>query len=557
MARVERATATGGDAVVYAPFTGSADRRSLLDRAHRGDVVGAFGRISSFDTGPRLLPRRRLATLLAVMGPGVIVLVADNDAGSFSVYAQAGQGYGLGFLWLFLLVAPALYLLQEMVARLGAVTGAGHARLIFERFGRRWGAFALGDLLALNLLTLVTQFIGIDFALRYFGVSRFISVPLAALTLLAVTATGRFRRWEQAMWALVLLDFVAVPLALLDHSRAGNALHAAFPNPQGDFSSRGVLFMMAVVGAALPAWQLFFQQSNVVDKRITARWLNYERLDTLIGTIAFTVVGVATVLACAYALDRGAAKGSLIDLGGAADGLAAHFGNSAGALFALVLLNGSLLCAAVVALTTSYALGDVLGVKHSLHRRWQTAPWFYCSFALMVVLAATIELASSAPLGAVSTIVQALAGVLLPSAAVFLLLLCNDRALLGPWVNPRWLNGIATLLVGLLLVLSGLLTATTLLPGIDIRQAALALVLALIIGLAVLAALSVRRRSPHQPFSGTPWERSTWTTPPLETIPPPVPSRRRTIALLVLRAYLTLAALLLLLKMAQVLGVVG
>src|SRR5262249_27611953 len=154
---------------------------------------GALGEVRSFDTGPRRSLARRVRTLLAIMGPGLLVMAADNDAGSISVYGQAGQDYGLSLLWLLLLLAPVLFGNQEMVARLGAVTGAGHARLIFERFGRRWGAFALGDLLALSLLSVVTEFIGVDLALGYFGISRYISVPVAAVALVAVTASGSFR----------------------------------------------------------------------------------------------------------------------------------------------------------------------------------------------------------------------------------------------------------------------------------------------------------------------------------------------------------------------------
>jgi len=539
------------DVVVAHPSFGrAADRRSALDRAHRGDIVGAMGRVRAFDTGPRLSLRRRLATLVAVAGPGIIVLVADNDAGSFSVYAQAGQNYGFGLLWLFLLLAPVLYVLQEMVARLGAVTGAGHARLIFERFGRRWGAFALGDLLALNLLTLVTEFIGIDFALRYFGVSRYVSVPLAAAALVAFTATGRFRRWEQAMYVLVAMNLVAVPLAFLSHPRAHAVVNGAAHGLRGQFGPGGVLFMMAIVGAAVSPWQLFFQQSNVVDKRITSRWLNYERVDTMIGALLFTLVGAAMIVACAFAFSGSPFHGGFIDLGSAATSLADRLGTSAGALFALVLLNGSVLCAAVVTLTTSYALGDVFGTKHSLHRRWRDAPVFYGSFALVVALAATVELVPGVPLGTLTTIVQALAAVLLPSATVFLVLLCNDKAVLGPWVNPRWLNVLATLIVGALLVLSVLLTTTLLVPHVDLRLVALGLAGALPIGLAVVAAVTARGPGPAR-FTGTPWDRATWTMPLLETIAPPVPSRARTVGLVALRAYLTLAGVLVVVKAAR------
>src|ERR1700691_902282 len=228
--------------VVNASFSPSADRRSVLDRAPRGDIEGALGSVKAFDPGPRLSVGRRLGTLLAIMGPGLIVMAADNDAGTFSVYAQAGQDYGLRLLWPFLLLGPVLIVNQEMVARLGAVTGAGHARLIFERFGRRWGAFALGDLLALNVLTFVTEFIGITLALDYFGISRYLALPLAGLGLVAMTAGGRFRRWERMMYALVAANLVVVPLVLLSHPHAGAIAHALVPRTPSRFSADDVLF---------------------------------------------------------------------------------------------------------------------------------------------------------------------------------------------------------------------------------------------------------------------------------------------------------------------------
>src|SRR6516165_741613 len=205
----------GGGAFIEGAFSPPADRRSLLDRAHRGDIEGALGRVSSLDTSPRRSAGRHLVTLLAVLGPGLIV--TSNDAGGLSLFAQAGQNYGLKFLWILPVLALVLFVNQEMVARLGAVTGAGHARLIFERFGRRWGMFAVSDLLLLNFLTIVTEFIGVSLALGYFGISPYLSVPLTAFALIVVTATGSFRRWERVMLGLVAANVVALPLVILSH----------------------------------------------------------------------------------------------------------------------------------------------------------------------------------------------------------------------------------------------------------------------------------------------------------------------------------------------------
>src|SRR6202522_1675145 len=187
----------------------------VLDEAHIGDIRGALGTISMHDSGERHGWRSRALALLAIMGPGLIVMVGDNDAGGVSTYAQAGQNYGTSLLWVLLLLIPVLVVNQEMVVRLGAVTGVGHARLIIERFGKFWGAFSVGDLFILNFLTIVTEFIGVSLALGYFGVSKYIAIPVAALALIAMTLTGSFRRWERFMCLFVITNFLAIPLALM------------------------------------------------------------------------------------------------------------------------------------------------------------------------------------------------------------------------------------------------------------------------------------------------------------------------------------------------------
>ena len=547
-----RDAAIGPREVTTASFAPSADRRSLLDRAHRGDIVGAIGRVSSTDTGPRRSMRRRLATLLAIAGPGVIVMVADNDAGGISTYAQAGQDYGLRFLWLLIVLAGALLVNQEMVGRLGAVTGAGHARLIYERFGRRWGAFALSDLLIVNFLVIVTEFIGLALGLAYFGVSRYISVPLAALALIALAATGSFRHWERAMYVLVALSFVAIPLVVLVHHSP--ALSPVLAAPHHPAPGSTILVVIALIGTTVAPWQLFFQQSNVVDKRITARWLPYERADTAAGTLLFVVGAVATLAACALAFSGTPLHGAFIDAGTVAEGLRHRAGAWAGAFFAVALINGSILGAAAVTLSTSYAIGDVRGTKHSLHRTWRDARMFHGSYAALVVLAAAIVLIPGAPLGIVTIGVQALAGVLLPSALVFLLLLCNDRAVLGPRINSRWLNVVAASVAAVLLVLSALLTISTLFPGLRISWLTLDLP---VVCAALLGALFGWRLScgaEAEPPGGYLPDKKIWTMPPIDTLAPPLRSRARFLGLAVLRAYLLVAGVAVVVKVVRLIA---
>jgi Mn2+/Fe2+ NRAMP family transporter len=538
-ARRAASAAPGGVTVVsFGPAT---DRRNAADRAHRGDLEGAFGVVSAIDTGPRRGARRRLAALIAVLGPGLVVMAADNDAGGISTYAQAGQDYGLRMAWLVLLLVPVLFVNQEMAARLGAVTGAGHARLITERFGRRWGGFALADLLALNLLTLVTEFVGVSMSLGYFGVSRLVSVPVAAAFLIAVMAPGSFRGWERAMYVLLAASLAAVPLATIAWTHRASATPAAAAATAGTAHGGAVFLAVALVGTTVAPWQLFFQQSNVVDKRITTRFLGYERADTALGTALFAVGALGVLLACGVAFGSAGLHGAFTDAGAVARGLRAQAGGTAGALFAIVLGAGSVLGASAVTLATSYAVGDYFGLRHSLHRRWREARTFHRTYAVSVLAAAAVVGIPQVPFGLLTTAVQALAGVLLPSAIVFLLLLCNDREVLGPLVNPRWLNALAVTVTGALLALSALLTATTIAPRMPLAPAATGLAIGIPVLAGCAALIAIHGRS--APASALPGaaDRRTWTMPPIESLKPPPRSTWRTLGLVVLRCYLLAA----------------
>src|ERR1700724_172025 len=245
----------------------------VLDAAHVGDIGGALGTITPHDLTPRRSWRARLLTLLAVIGPGIIVMVGNNDAGGVATYAQAGQNYGYSLLWVLLLLIPVLIVNQEMVVRLGAVTGVGHARLINERFGRGWGWFSVGDLFLLNFLTLITEFIGITLAADYIGMPRYVVVPFAAIALIAIMATGSFRRWERAMLVFITITLLQIPMLMMSHPHWGHAAKSFVPpGVAGGFPSDAVLLIIAIVGTTVAPWQLFFQQSNVVDKRITPRF---------------------------------------------------------------------------------------------------------------------------------------------------------------------------------------------------------------------------------------------------------------------------------------------
>ena len=527
---------------------------AVLDEAHVGDIRGALGTIRLHDTGARRGWGAKLLTLAAIVGPGIIVMVGDNDAGGVATYSQAGQNYGTSLLWVLPLLIPVLVVNQEMVVRLGAVTGVGHARLIKERFGRFWGLFSVGNLLVLDFLTIVTEFIGVDLALGYFGVSKYISVPAAAIGLVAITASGSFRRWERFMLLFVVANFLVIPLAVYSHPHLGPVVHGlVVPGLAGGANSTSVLLIIAIVGTTVAPWQLFFQQSNIVDKRITPRYINYERVDTVLGSFVTVVGACAMVVTCAFAFSHTAYFDHFTDAGGVARALGDQLGHAAGALYALVLLNASIIGAAAVTLGTSYPFGDFFGAHHSLHRTFFQAKGFYASFAGLVAVAAAIVLVPHAPLGLITVGVQALAGVLLPSAAVFLLLLCNDTAVLGPWVNKLWLNAVTTLIIGVLLVMSLILVVTTALPTINVT------VLALVLGGALFASLgaagitlALRRAGGAAATPALPRaHREGWRMPPLALLGRPEWSRSRTLAMRALSVYLAVAVVLLLVKAVQ------
>ncbi|PRI15995.1 manganese transporter [Mycobacterium shigaense] len=530
---------------------------AVLDSAHLGDIEGAFGRISVGESEHPRTFKTRLLTLLAIVGPGIIVMVGDNDAGGIATYAQAGQNYGYSLLWVLLLLIPVLIVNQEMVVRLGAVTGVGHARLINERFGRGWGWFSVGDLFLLNFLTIVTEFIGISLAAEYIGISKYVVVPISAVALVAIMASGSFRRWERAMFIFIAITLLQIPMLLMSHPQWGAAAKSFLvPSISGGISSDAVLLIIAIVGTTVAPWQLFFQQSNIVDKRITPRFMAYERADTVLGAFVVIVGATALLMTGDWAARSTGTVGNFVDAGDIAHLLGQH-SSLLGSFFAIVLLDASIIGAAAVTLATSYAFGDVFGLKHSLHRGFADAKQFYVSYTAMVVLAAVIVLIPGAPLGLITTAVQALAGLLLPSASVFLLLLCNDREVLGPWVNRPWLNWVAGLIVGILLLLSGILMATTLFPHIDVVLVSgyLSVVL-VVLGVAAVPVLRwMSRRQPAAPAPKVPArevDRNTWRMPPLTLLEPVVWSPGTRLGMIALRSYLVLGALLLVVKAIQV-----
>ena len=532
-------------------------RGAVLDDAHVGDIHGAFGSIGANDHAPRLTLWSRIKTLLAILGPGLIVMVGDNDAGAFGTYTQAGQNYGTTLLWTLLLLVPVLFINQEMVLRLGTVTGVGHARLIFERFGKFWGTFSVIDLFVLNALTIVTEFIGISLGLEYLGVSKLWGIVAAAIVIIGAASTGNFRRFERFAMILILGSLLVVPIIFMIHPPVVQIAHDFLTPamPVNSKLSEVMLLIIAIVGTTIAPWQLFFQQSYVIDKRITPRFMTYERIDLCIGIVIVVVGAVAMMAFTAQTFSGKPEFGNFADAGTVAAGMEKYYGHLPGTLFAIALIDASIIGACAVSLSTAYALGDVLSMKHSLHRKVGDAKGFYAIYCGLVAVAAALVLTPGAPLGLLTNLVQTLAGVLLPSATVFLLLLCNDKAVLGPWVNSKISNYMAGAIVAVLVMLSIILTASVLFPGITDTQ--IMGILGTGVGAAILSAVGVKVYEKSRGITSIAGVihdksmRSTWRMPPVSELAPAQISLLNRLWMIVLRAYLVVAAGMLIFKMFQ------
>ncbi len=411
---------------------------------------------------------RKVLTFAMVMGPGLIVMEADNDAGAVSTYTQAGAQYGTHLLWLLLLLLPICYFVQEMVVRLGIATGQGHAAMIYQRFGKWWGRFSLVDLLVVNFLTLVTEFAAIALAVQGMGIDPVIAVPVSAAALVALVVTGSYRQWERVTVILCVLDIAWIWLAF-HADRGGSASRVVHDTlvptmPQGGIKPNLVFLVIAIVGTTIAPWQLFFQQSCVADKRLRFKDLNWSRLDTAIGA-TFTIIVAGCMMLVGNLLFRKHVPFTDPAQMGAA--LAPTMGRTAHLAILLLMINAAVLGTTAISLSSAWAYGEVMGWPASLDLKPRQAPRFYTAYGAFTGLAAALVLIPRAPLQLIIVGVQALAGVILPSAIIFLQLLLNDHELLGDeYVNRSWNNVINWTIIILLFALSIVLAAQVVAPNV-------------------------------------------------------------------------------------------
>ena len=404
---------------------------------------------------------KAIRLFLVIAGPGIVVMVADNDAGGITTYAATGAKYGYHLIWFLLLLIPVAYYVQEMTVRLGAVTKRGHAEAIFDGFGAFWGWFSLLDLMIVDWLTLVTEFVGMTAALAIFGMPPWATVIAVIVLMMVIVLNGRYWTFEKLALLFCALNLVYIPGAFLVHPSMKAVLHdGLIPNFAGGFNGQLFFFLMANIGTTIAPWMLFFQQSAVVDKGMQEKDIPWGRFDTLLGSIITVVVAIFIVVVTGTVLPG-------VDINSAAQASQQLMGTNrwVGTFLAIGLFDAGLLGAICISLASSWAFGEIFGWAHSLNTKIREAPWFYATYLLMLATAGAIVLIPKAPLVLITLFVQVVAVTLLPAALVFLILLLNDEATMGERRNTLVQNLIGGGIVVSIIILSTLYGITVLFPG--------------------------------------------------------------------------------------------
>jgi Mn2+/Fe2+ NRAMP family transporter len=380
---------------------------------------------------------KRVLPLLAVLGPGIIAASAGNDAGGIATYSQAGANYGYAMLWMIFVMTFSLVVVQEMAARMGAVTGKGFAALIRERFGIRPTLFAMICLLVSNAATSVAEFAGIAASLSLFGVPKFVSVPIAAFVVWLLVVRGSYRNVEKALLVLSSVFLAYVIAAFMAKPDWGVVLKATVvPTfiPTASFT----LLVIATIGTTIAPWMQFFVQSNIVDKGVTVKELTFQRVDVIGGAISANIIAWFIIVTTGTVLYPLGIKANSAE--GAAAALAPVAGQYASTLFAIGLFGASLLAAFVLPLTAAYAVCEAFGFERGIDHSWAEAPIFNTIYTFVIVFGAAFVLIPKAPLFTIMVLSQAVNGILLPFLLIFMMIIVNDRRIMGRYTNGRVYN---------------------------------------------------------------------------------------------------------------------
>lgn len=409
--------------------------------------------------------RSRLLLWLVLLGPGVLTMIADNDAGGVITYAQTGATYGIGFFIPALVLSGFIaYVVQEMTVRLGAVTQRGHAEMIWGRYGAFWGWFSLVDLVIANVLTLITEFIGVVVGMSVFGVPHWLSVLCAIIFDAFSLLVLRYYRWERVSLWIAAGNLIFIPLALMAHPHWSAVVNAfASWHVPGGFTPQLLFVILANFGTTIAPWMLFFQQSAVVDKGLTVRDIRNGRIDTAVGTVAMVMVALALVILTGTMV-HGVPGAQDFNIQQILTVLGQRMGPVGEKLFALGLVEAGTIAAIALTASTSWAMGEAFNWPKSLNLPFRKAPRFYWPGLLSAVIAGGIVLIPNAPLGFLNLAVQVIASIFMPAALLFLILLLNDKDLMGKHLNKKWQNLSSFAIIGLLVVLNGIFGFTIIFP---------------------------------------------------------------------------------------------
>jgi Mn2+/Fe2+ NRAMP family transporter len=398
-----------------------------------------------------------------IAGPGIIVMVADNDAGGITTYAATGAKFGYSLLWFLVILGPVAYFVQEMTVRLGAVTKRGHAESIFHGFGPFWGWFSLVDLILVDWLTLITEFIGMTAALSIFHVPPVITVLFVILIMGMMVVRGNYWTWEKIALVFCAVNLVYIPCAFIVKPSVSSIITGGLiPHiPSGGVTNEFFFFLMANIGTTIAPWMVFFQQSAVVDKGIQEKDILWGKIDTIIGS-AFTVIVAAFCIIVTGTLLRG------VDIRDAAEAAVQLMGINQylGTLLAIGLFDAGLLGAICISLASSWAFGEVFGWAHSLNNRIREAHWFYAFYFFALISAGAVVLIPGAPLVLITLFVQVIAVTLLPASLVFLIIMLNNEESMGKYKNSLFQNIANVTIAAVIIALSTMYAISTLFPGI-------------------------------------------------------------------------------------------
>jgi len=421
-----------------------------IDRAHDRE------RVWETRAGRGFRSRARLLWLL--IGPGILVMLGENDGPSMLSYAATGARFGIGFFMPFVVLTFLMAcVVQEMTVRLGAATHRGHAELIFDRYGPFWGWFSMVDLMLGNFLTLVTEFIAIRAGLGFFGIPPFIAVAAAWLVLFAALMAHRYWTWERVTLTAALFNLIFVPVALLGRPHwgaIGTALITWKPLP-GGLTQETVLILLANIGATVTPWMLFFQQSAIADKGLTTHDIRFGRIDTVLGAALAALAALATIVATAPLFVHGMSTGNF-EAAEFAQALQPFVGKWGSALFALGMFEAGMVAAVTISTSSAYAFGEVAHRPHSLNLPFRQGKSFYLVLVLEAAAAAGLVLIPGIPLVYIVLVVNVIAVLAMPPALLFLYMLVNDREIMGELISPWWAN-ILALGVVVVLIAAGIL----------------------------------------------------------------------------------------------------